>query len=377
MMDVTERRQADQAWRESEERHRAVWESAADAIALSDPDGTVLAANPAYYDLMDRLPEEVVGQSFAQIFPPAQREQAAEQYRSVFTSAEHVPLFETTIQRADGSEVPVEARYGFVVQDGRRTAMVSMIRDISERRALERLQRELLTVIGHELRNPLSSLRGYAQLMKRRQAYSERAVDIIVQQTDRLDRLIRDLTDMSRIEAGSLTVEPMSMDLVDVVYACAEQARGQDDGHEIRVDAPDAPIIGVWDRGRLEEVVSNLLSNALKYSPDGGEVTVRVEQCDGTARVAVHDHGVGIPPSQLPQVFDRFYRIRETASTASGLGLGLSICKSLIEAHGGRIWAESDGAGHGSSFHFTLPLAPADDSPANSVASPRHPPPAQ
>jgi signal transduction histidine kinase len=163
----------------------------------------------------------------------------------------------------------------------------------------------------------------------------------------------------------------MPMDLVDLVYACAEQARGQAEDHEIRVDAPDAPILGVWDRGRLEEVVSNLLSNALKYSPDGGEVAVRVEECDGTARVTVHDQGIGIAPSQLPQVFDRFYRIRGTASTASGLGLGLSICKSLIEAHGGRIWAESEGEGRGSSFCFTLPLAPVDDATANPVALPR------
>jgi len=372
MMDVTERKQADEALRESEERLRAVWESATDAIALSNPDGLVLAANPAYYRLLGREPEQVIGQSFALIFPSEQRQQAAEQYRAVFGSEEHIPLIEAIIQRADGSEVPVEARYGFVLQDGRRVAMVSMIRDISERRALERLQREFISIVGHELRNPLSSLRGYAQLMKRRQEYSERAVDVIVQQTDRLDRLIRDLTDMSRLEAGHLALEPLPMDLVDLVYACAEQARGQAEGHKIRVDGPDAPIVGTWDRDRLAEVVSNLLSNALKYSPDGGEVVVRVEESDGTARVSVRDHGIGMLPSQLPQVFDRFYRIRETASTASGLGLGLFICRSLIEAHGGRIWAESDGPGQGSTFRFTLPLAPVDGSSAN-VASDRPP----
>ncbi|MGE3270393.1 MAG: PAS domain S-box protein [Chloroflexota bacterium] len=361
--DVSDRKRAEAALRESEERLRAVWESASDAMALSDPHGTVLAANPAYYRLLGYEPEQVIGQNFALIFPEDQRAEAAEQYRAVFAADARVPSFEAVIRRADGSDVPVEARYDFVVQDGRRTGMVSMVRDVSERRALERMQRDFISMVGHELRTPLSALRGHAQLMKRRQTFAESSVDVIIDQADRLERLIRDLTDVSRLEAGRLSVEREPMDLVELVYRCAEQARGQAQGHVIRVDGPDKPIIGRWDRDRLAQVMTNLLSNAIKYSPEGGEVLVTIERRPGDVLVAVQDRGLGIPVERLAHVFDRFYRVQETAAMAGGLGLGLYISKLLIGAHGGRIWAASDGPGQGSTFSFTLPLnavAPTD-----------------
>jgi len=361
--DITDRKRAEAALRESEERLRAVWESASDAMALSDPHGTVLAANPAYYRLLGYAPKQVIGRNFSLIFPDDQRAQAAEQYRAIFAADERMPGFEAVIRRADGSDVPVEARYDFVVQDGQRTAMVSMVRDISERRALERMQREFISMVGHELRTPLSALRGHAQLMKRRQRFAERSVDVIIDQADRLERLIRDLTDVSRLEAGRLSVEPEPMDLVELVYGCAEQARGQAQGHVIRVDGLEEPIIGRWDRDRLAEVLTNLLSNAIKYSPEGGEVLVTIEQREDDVLVAVHDQGLGIPAERLAHVFDRFYRVQETAAMAGGLGLGLYISKHLIEAHGGQIWAASDGPDRGSTFSFTLPtvaVAPVD-----------------
>jgi len=356
--DITERTQAEAALRESEERLRAVWESAADAMALSDPSGIVLAANPAYYRLTRYPPEQVIGHNFTLIFPEEQRADAAEQYLSVFGADDRVPRFSTILRRADGSELPVEAHYDFVVQGGQRIAMVSMVRDISERRALERLQREFIAMVGHELRNPLTSLRGHAQLMKRRQRFAERSVDVIIEQANRLERLIRDLTDVSQLESGRLTLQLEPMDLVDLVHACAEQARGQAEGHVVRIDDPDAPIMGSWDRDRLGQVLTNLLSNAIKYSPDGGEILVSVKSEEAETVVTVRDRGLGIPPVQLPHLFDRFYRVQETAATASGLGLGLYISKLLIEAHGGRMWVESEGLGQGSTFSFVLPIAP-------------------
>jgi len=151
------------------------------------------------------------------------------------------------------------------------------------------------------------------------------------------------------------------MDLVELVRACAEQARGLSHNHSIQVVGPDAPIIGVWDRHRLEEVVTNLIANAIKYSPAGGEVCVSVGRRADDALVSVRDPGIGIAPDQLPRLFDRFYRVRDTAAAADGLGLGLSISKHLIEAHGGRIWAESAGRGQGSTFSFTLPQVGPED----------------
>jgi PAS domain S-box-containing protein len=328
---------------------------------LSDPDGTVLAANPAYYRLMGYEPEQVIGQGFALIFPEEQRAQAAEQYRAAFAAGERAPSFETVIRRADGAEVPVEARYDFVLQDGRRLAMVSTVRDISDRRALERMQHELLTIIGHELTNPLNGILLHAEVLKMTGHYRQESVDAIIGQVDLLGRLVRDLPDVSRLDAGRLPLEPVPMDLVDVVRACAERARDLSQNHSIQIVGPDAPIIGVWDRHRLEEVVTNLIANAIKYSPAGGEVCVSVGRRADDALVSVRDPGIGIAPDQLPRLFDRFYRVRDTAAAADGLGLGLSISKHLIEAHGGRIWAESAGRGQGSTFSFTLPQVGPED----------------
>lgn len=355
--EITERRHAEAALRDSEAQLRAIWESASDAMVLSDPDGTILAANPAYYRLTGHEPEQVIGQGFALIFPEEQRAQAAEQYRAVFTADERVPSFETVIRRADGAEVPVEAGYDFVLQDGRRSAMVSMVRDISDRRALERMQHEFLSMIGHELMNPLNGLRLQAEILRMTERYRQVSVDAIIGQVDLLGRLIRDLTNVSRLDAGRLPLEPAPMDLVEVVRACAEQAGDLSQNHSIQVVGLDAPIIGVWDRHRLEEVITNLVVNAIKYSPAGGEVCISVGRRADEALVSVRDSGIGIAPDRLARLFDRFYRVRETAAAADGLGLGLYVSKHLIEAHGGRIWAESAGRGQGSTFSFTLPQA--------------------
>src|SRR4051794_33640762 len=249
--EITERRHVEAALRDSEAQLRAIWESASDAMVLSDPDGTILAANPAYYRLMGYEPEQVIGQGFALIFPEEQRAQVAEQYRAVFTADERVPSFETVIRRADGTEVPVEAGYDFVLEDGRRSAMVSMVRDISDRRALERMQHEFLTMIGHELINPLNGILLQAEVLRMTKRYRQRSVNAIIGQADLLGRLIRDLTTVSRLDGDRLPLEPAPIDLVDVVRACAEQARDHSQNHSIEVVGPDAPIIGVWDRHRL------------------------------------------------------------------------------------------------------------------------------
>jgi signal transduction histidine kinase len=191
--------------------------------------------------------------------------------------------------------------------------------------------------------------------MKRRSSYDERAVNVIVSQVDQLERRLSDLTDLSRLEAGRLTLERRPADLVELVHAAVEQARGQSDRHQFRVEAPDRPVVGSWDRDRIGQVLTNLLTNAIKYSPQGGEVVVRVAEHGGEAVLSVSDQGLGIAPSDLPRLFERFYRAPDSGATARGLGLGLYIVKELVETHGGRIVAESAGEGRGSTFTVSLP----------------------
>ena len=342
------------ALRESEERFRAIWESAADAIALSDRDGLVLAANPAYYELYGYSPAEVIGQSFALIFPVEERARALQAYQAAFEATEIAPRLESVARRADGREIVVESRYDFVVTAGRRVAMVSMVRDITERRALERTQQEFLTMVGHELRNPLAGIRGFAQLMERRQAYSAQAVGTIIAKVDALNRLVGELIEASQIGSGRLALRRVECDLVAEARDSLEQARTQTDEHLLRLEAPSGPLWGWWDRDRVAQIFANLLLNAIKYSPDGGDILVRIEDQGEQARVSIRDQGIGIATEALPRLFDRFYRIEGASGAAPGLGLGLHVTRALVEAHGGRIQATSS-VGQGSTLSFTLP----------------------
>jgi NtrC-family two-component system sensor histidine kinase KinB len=265
---------------------------------------------------------------------------------------------------ADGRRVDVSA--GLAPHPGPlgELAVISAIlRDIGERKALERQQREFLSMVTHELRNPLASIRGYAQIMRRRGEYMERGLDVILTQSRRLERLIGDLLDVSRAEAGQLQLRREESDLVELVRAAADQAQALTRAHEVRFEGPDGPLLGQWDRDRLDQVLQNLLANATKYAPDGGTIVVRVEDRGCEARVSVADQGPGIAPDALPSLFGRFFRTEEArASGAEGLGLGLYISRTLVEAHGGRIWAESM-LGQGSTFTFALPYAPPGETP--------------
>jgi len=334
-----------------ERRYHSLFEGVGDAVLVADAEGRYLDANAAAIALLGYTRDELQQMRVADVVAADPRWTEAEYER---LKAEGQWAGELELQRRDGSTVPVEAR-ATVVTLPTGTLYLSALRDISERRALERMQREFITMVTHELRNPLASIKGYAELMQRRGAYSEAAVDTIVTQAKQLERLIKDLLDVSRLQVGQLKLQPGETDLVALARAAAAQAQTLTHVHTIRVVAPEPPLVGRWDATRLEQVLQNLLSNAVKYSPDGGEIVVRVEDLPRQARVSVTDQGIGIPPEALPRLFQRFFRTEEAqARGIEGLGLGLHISRALVEAHGGRLWAESL-PGQGSTFVFTLP----------------------
>ena len=225
---------------------------------------------------------------------------------------------------------------------------------------------DFIATVVHDLRTPLTSIKGYAQFMARGEPYNQRAVAVILQQADRMGRLLTDLGDVSQLSAGQLPLRRAQVDLVPLAQDSIDQAREPSSKHAIRLAAPKSPIEGWWDRDRLVQVLENLLANAIKYSPTGGEIMVRIESIGEEVQVSVQDQGPGIPREALPHLFDRFYRVEASARNTTGLGLGLYIAKSFVEAHGGRIWVESKGPGQGSTFAFTLPCRQAE---ANSDAS--------
>ncbi|MCC7104380.1 MAG: response regulator, partial [Chloroflexi bacterium] len=206
-----------------------------------------------------------------------------------------------------------------------------------------------------------------AQLMQRREQYSERAVEAILGQTRQLERLIDDLLDITRASTGRLELQFADTDLLALAQNAVDEAQAPTSLHRVRLRAPHRPIRGAWDADRLGQVFRNLLSNAIKYSPAGGEIVVRVRPEATAATITVIDQGQGIPEEALPRLFDRFYRVAHGAGQASGLGLGLAITKTRVEAHGGRIEVAST-LGQGSTFTVHLPY--------DGVGEPGAPPPA-
>ncbi|HLG52034.1 MAG TPA: ATP-binding protein, partial [Chloroflexota bacterium] len=230
-------------------------------------------------------------------------------------------------------------------------------------RRVDRLKSELLSTVSHELRTPLASIKGYTtSLLRTDVEWDEETrrefLQIIDEESDRLSGLIEDLLEMSEIEAGVLRVEKEPVKLSRLAQKVVRKLKPTARSHPITVSAePDVPET-MGDPRRLEQVLHNLIVNAIKYSPEGSPVTVRVERSGSDILVAVKDQGIGIAPEHLEHVFERFYRVDgKLARETGGSGLGLAISRGLVEAHGGRIWVESQ-VGKGSTFYFTIPIVP-------------------
>ena len=233
---------------------------------------------------------------------------------------------------------------------------------------LSRLKDEFLSIASHELRTPVTSIKGYTQLAKmlikeNDLNTSEEYLDIALDQIDRMSRLILELLDVSRIETGRLEIRREPIAWAHFVRDVVHRHHTAVSDRRFHVSVPNDGKIVTGDRDRLEQVLGNLLENAVKYSPDGSDITVTVEDKGDSFVTAVCDRGIGIPADELGQVFERFHRGRQVSSTNyGGLGLGLYITKQIIERHGGTIWVESR-EGQGTTFYFSLPVAEAQTIP--------------
>jgi len=225
----------------------------------------------------------------------------------------------------------------------------------------EAMRRQLIGDVAHELRTPLSTIKGSVEgLMDGVLEPTEANLHQIYREADRMQRLVGDLQELSRVEAGAFEVHRRSAEVNELISSAAERLAGQFDekGVQLKIDLPaKLPAVDA-DPDRIGQVLLNLLGNALQYTPSGRAVEVHARQRDQVMEIEVRDEGIGIPAEHLPHVFTRFYRADRSRSRAGGgSGIGLTIAKHLVEAHGGRIWASSSEPGKGSSFTFTLPLA--------------------
>ncbi|HEX2988493.1 MAG TPA: ATP-binding protein [Chloroflexota bacterium] len=237
---------------------------------------------------------------------------------------------------------------------------------VGELRRLKEQREDYIRAISHDLRNPLTSVLGQAQLLLRllgqegKAEMVRRSAGAILTSGQHMNSMIQELADEARLESGQLQLSPKPVSLPDFVLGLRERVGEPEDARRIAVEVPEELPLVLADVDRLERILRNLLSNALKYSPSEAEVTVTMDQADGKVVTSVIDRGVGMCAEEVSNLFQRYYRTESARRAKGGLGLGLYVTKGLVEAHGGEIWVESE-TGKGSSFHFSLPIAPGQE----------------
>jgi signal transduction histidine kinase len=270
-----------------------------------------------------------------------------------------------TLATAESGRIYTRREFDLALEFAARIAMtMDNARLFDQARAASAARDATLAVVAHDLRNPLQTILLWtATLTKALNApegtsRTEASLAAIERAARRMNRLIRDLVDVSSIEAGRFSVEAVPQSLEVLVRASLDALRPTAEAKSLRLgsELPEGDELEVkCDRDRIEQLLGNLIGNAIKFTDPGGTIVVAAERCDGEVRVSVVDSGPGITPSQLPHVFDRYWQAPETARL--GHGLGLAIAKGIVDAHHGRIWVESQ-MGVGTTFHFTLPAVP-------------------
>jgi PAS domain S-box-containing protein len=394
--DFTEQRRAEEALAEQREWFETALESIGDAVIATDVRGRVVFMNPVAEHMTGWRVDTARDRPCTEIFNVVNentRRVVENPVTRVLQEGVIVGLANHTVLiAADGTERPIDDSGAPIRnRDGRIVGVVLVFRDVSERRRAEmereaaagererllaaeriaraeaeranRLKDDFVAMVSHELRTPLNAILGWTELMFRKRDDPEiatRGLEIVARNTRLQAQLISDLLDTSRIVSGKLRLDVHSVHLASTIEAAIEtfehaaQAKGI--VIERQLDASIGPMAG--DSARLQQVVWNLLSNALKFTPNGGRVRVTLRPTGSRAEIMVEDNGTGIRPDFLPHVFDRFQQADASRTRRfGGLGLGLSIVKNLVELHGGTVSAESGGEGQGATFTIMLPLA--------------------
>lgn len=348
--------------RESEKRYRSLFENATDGIISFTLDGTITDVNKGFETMMGWSRNELLGQRYEKFCTPTSAALAAERVRRVLEGEQLSPLFETEALRRDGSVVPIEIRAGFLHdREDKPTGTLAIVRDISSRKILERQRGEFLTMLTHDIKSPLSVVLGYADLLIEEgdnQTTEEREKDLyqLRENVSTVFSLVDNYLNLSQIEDGRLSLqkEPLELNtlLTQVGQRYETEARQRRIKLRFNLQKELPPIKG--DPLALSRVVGNLVCNALKFTPQAGNITVSSFQRNGEVIASIADTGPGIASEELPLLFGKYQR-GSTGRNVEGTGLGLFIVKALVEAHGGHIEVQS-APDRGASFSVVLPI---------------------
>ena len=371
--EVVERRHAEETTVRLKRQNELILNSAGEGIYGLDRDGNLTFVNPAAAKMLGCEVDELIGQSQHAVLhgsgldgatnPQEENpDQAAVPVLSAPDDGE-AHRVDDFFWRKDGTSFPVEY-ISTPIRDeaGDLSGAVVTFNDITERRVVERMKDEFISVVSHELRTPLTSIRGSLGLLAAGRLgglpeEGQHMLDIAVSNTDRLVRLINDILDIERMESGKVTMEMMGCDAADLMTQATDVMQKMADEAGVTLSATARSARLHADPDRILQTLTNVLSNAIKFSPRGGTVLIAAERQGEEIRFQVEDQGRGIPADMLESIFDRFQQVDASDSREKGgTGLGLAICRSIVQQHGGEIWAESP-EGQGSTFIFTLPQA--------------------
>jgi len=345
------------------QRLDALLDSAADGILILNADHTIERCNIAFERLLGKPRNEIQGASHSQIIRWARRPDGLTLEEAVaggWPLTPHAHLYvEGDLARPEPPDLPVGITYApLLTTDNKLRNIIVTVRDITRFRTAEEIKNTFVSIISHELKTPVALIKGYVSTLRREDAVWDRSIvqdslAIIEEEADRLASMIEDLLDASRLQAGGLTPNLADVNLPALARRLAERFQTQTQKHTIEVDFPDDFPIILADENRIAQLLSNLISNAIKYAPQG-KITIHGEVRPEQVIITVSDEGAGIDPADIPHVFDRFYRSEKAARKTKGAGLGLYLSKAIVEAHGGRIWVDPQ-PGAGARICFSLP----------------------
>lgn len=346
------------------QRMDALLDSVADGILILRPDQVIDRCNPAFARMYGLRMEAITGRTHAEIIKWRSKRHGMSLEQAEAggwpLTAEASLYVEGDLDRPDGTPLPVGITYAPLLSESQQLLYtIATVRDISHFREAEELKSTFVSVVSHELKTPVALIKGYVATLRREDVHWDKQIiedslQVIEEEADRLAELIENLLDASRLEAGGLKLNRTDVSLPGMAERMVERFRTQTDVHTFTVKFPeDYPTI-LADEDRMMQVFSNLISNAIKYSPEGGEVVVSGRVLADQVVVCVSDEGRGIPKGDAPHIFDRFYRAYEASRTTKGAGLGLYLTRAIVEVHNGRIWVDT-GYTTGAKICFSLP----------------------
>jgi len=373
LRDITKRKQAEEAIKQSEEKYRDLVENMTEVVYIISEDGVVSYISPAVESLIEYAPSEVIDEPFAKFIHSEDLTRIGESFNNLLSgqTAEN----EYRLLTKSGATRWVRTSSKPIFEGELVVGVRGVLADVTERKQVEeevsrtreleeinRLRSALLASVSHELRTPLAAIKGIADTLIQPDVEwdAETQLDFlrtINRESDTLTHIVEDLVHMSQLEAGIMKMEKMPSILSAVTIKLRDQLRILADKHELEINVPrNLPIINI-DEIRIGEVITNLVENAASYSEEGTRITLEAQATEDEIIISITDEGIGIPAQHIDKIFDRFYRLEAgVARRRGGTGLGLSICKVIVEEHGGRIWAESE-LGKGTKFSFSLPIA--------------------